>query len=270
MLIFTIGEKEKTYRELPEKSLEILLIKRGGYPFKDKWAIPGGFVGIREDIYEAAKRELKEETNIENVYMEQLYTWGEVERDPRMRVVSSSYMALVPKDKLDFKAGDDAKEARLFSVKLNPVSEKDIIENNEIVGAKTLYKLVLYNSEENITLTSDIKSIKKFSGSTIEETLDIISSDLAFDHSKIILYAIQRLRNKTEYTTIAFNLIGEKFTIGELQTVYSTILDKKYTMANFRRKIMPMLLEDSEMEENKGHRPAKYYKLNKYYLLKKG
>jgi hypothetical protein len=93
---------------------------------------------------------------------------------------------------------------------------------------------------------------------------------LAFDHSKIILYSIQRLRNKTEYTTIAFNLIGEKFTIGELQSVYSTILDKKYTMANFRRKIMPMLLEDSEMEENKGHRPAKYYKLNKYYLLKKG
>ena len=90
MLIFTVN---------PEKddSLELLMIERGGHPFLGKWAIPGGFVEMEESLEEAAARELKEETDLSDIYMEQLYTFGDVGRDPRMRVISVAYMALVPK-----------------------------------------------------------------------------------------------------------------------------------------------------------------------------
>ena len=101
-----------------EDDLNILLIKRGGYPYKDKWAIPGGFMEVgKESIDETAVRELKEETGIDNVYLKQLYTFGNVGRDPRTTVVSVAYTALVPKSKLHITAGDDAKDAQLFKIK---------------------------------------------------------------------------------------------------------------------------------------------------------
>lgn len=106
MLLFTVDNKEQEdYRKLPEKELKLLLIKRKDHPYMGKWAIPGGFVDINEAVETAVYRELKEETNIDNVYMEQLYTFGDEEddkygrkkRDPRMRVISVSHMALVSK-----------------------------------------------------------------------------------------------------------------------------------------------------------------------------
>lgn len=97
-------------------SLNILLIKRGNYPFKNYWAIPGGFVGINESSEAAAYRELKEETGVNDVYLEQLYTFSEVGRDPRMRVISISNIALVSADKLEVNAGDDAIDATWFQV----------------------------------------------------------------------------------------------------------------------------------------------------------
>lgn len=268
MLIFTIGEKENSYRELPDKHLELLLIKRRDFPYKDMWAIPGGFIDIHENLYESAKRELKEETGLENIYMEQLYTWGEVDRDPRTRVLSTSYMALVAKKNLNIVAGDDAKDAKLFSIKLVEVSS-NTINVNEQLSVETVYELILRNDDSDITLKSTVKSIKKMIGTSIEEKFEITESDVAFDHSKIIVYAINRLRNKIEYTTIAFNLIDEEFTIGELQLVYSTILDQTFIAPNFRRKMLPMLKEIGTKEEKRGHRPAKYYTLSKEYIFRK-
>jgi len=268
MLIFTIGEKEKSYRELPEKNLEILLIKRRDYPFKDTWAIPGGFVNMNEDIYDSAKRELKEETNLSGIYMEQLYTWGDKDRDPRTRVISTSYMALVPKEKLNFQAGDDAADAKLFKVNLKVLSTGDTLKGTQVISKETEYLLTLRNDESDITIESRIVSTKKLLGASVEEKLQIIDNGLAFDHSKIILYAINRLRNKLEYTTIAFNLIGETFTIGELQSVYETILGEEFTSPNFRRKMLPMLEEaDGTTEKNRGHRPAQYYRLSSSALF---
>ena len=80
--------------------LAVLMAKRSGYPFKDKWALPGVFVGIDETLEEAAVRGMKEEINLENIYLEQLYTFGEVDRDPRLRVISVTYMALTPLEKI--------------------------------------------------------------------------------------------------------------------------------------------------------------------------
>lgn len=77
MLIFTVMEQEQNnYRKLSEKSLQLLLIKRGQHPYLGQWALPGGFVSVNESIEDAARRELYTETNIDNIYMEQLYTWG--------------------------------------------------------------------------------------------------------------------------------------------------------------------------------------------------
>jgi ADP-ribose pyrophosphatase YjhB (NUDIX family) len=113
MLIFTVGsEGKENYRKLPEKVLKILLVKRGDHPYIGQWALPGGFVRMDESLDEAAARELKEEANVDNIYMEQLYTWGEVKRDPRARVISSSYMSLVDSSQLDVQAGDDAPKSR--------------------------------------------------------------------------------------------------------------------------------------------------------------
>src|ERR1044071_8057956 len=78
-----------------EAELKVLLIQRGLAPFKGKWALPGGFVHVDETLDEAARRELSEETGLSKVFLEQLYTFGEVKRDPRERVVSVAYYALV-------------------------------------------------------------------------------------------------------------------------------------------------------------------------------
>lgn len=97
--------------------LQILLIKRLLDPFKDSWALPGWFVLDHEDLETAAYRELEEETNVKEVYLEQLYTFWGPERDPRWNVVSVAYMAIVPRDKITLKAGTDSTEAKFFPIK---------------------------------------------------------------------------------------------------------------------------------------------------------
>ncbi len=96
------------------QSLEVLLIRRGLAPFKNKWALPGGFVRVEETLDDAARRELEEETGLKDVFLEQLYTFGAVDRDPRERVVSVAYYALVKPGLVT--AATDAAEAKWFPV----------------------------------------------------------------------------------------------------------------------------------------------------------
>src|SRR6188768_288986 len=97
-------------------ALQVLLIRRGQAPFKDKWALPGGFVRVEETLDAAALRELQEETGLKEVFLEQLYTFGTVNRDPRERVVSVAYYALVkPADHVTA-ASTDAADAQWFAV----------------------------------------------------------------------------------------------------------------------------------------------------------
>lgn len=111
VVIFTIRRAE----------LQVLLVKRAYEPYKAMWALPGGFVHYNESLEDAALRELKEETGAEDVYLEQLFTFGEVNRDPRARVVSVAYFALVSADKLVLKAGSDAAETAWHNL-YNPPS----------------------------------------------------------------------------------------------------------------------------------------------------
>ncbi len=96
--------------------LKLMLIQRGAEPFIGEWALPGGFVRIDESIESAASRELKEETGIENIYLEQLYTFGKVDRDPRERVISVAYYALVSSEEQIIAADTDAASAKWFPV----------------------------------------------------------------------------------------------------------------------------------------------------------
>ncbi len=261
MLIFTVTDQEKkNYRKLPEKVLRLLMIKRGEHPYIGQWALPGGFVRMDESLDEAAVRELKEETNIDGIYMEQLYTWGNVSRDPRTRVISTSYMSLVDSSALDIKASDDADDAKWFTVicKLHK-EQKTVTEKGYIL--KRLFKLDLKNEEDN--LSAVISVVKTVEGKVTEITREIVESNgIAFDHAKIIEYAIERLKNKIEYTDIAFNLMPELFTLTQLQQVYEVILGTELLKANFRRKIADMVIETHEYTKDAGHRPSKLFRFN--------
>ncbi len=105
---------------LDDEDLKVLLIRRELEPFRGRWALPGGFVRVDEALDEAARRELAEETGLSGVFLEQLYTFGRVERDPRERVVSVAYFALVKLSNHRVKAATDAREAAWFSVDDTP------------------------------------------------------------------------------------------------------------------------------------------------------
>ena len=218
MLIFTAD---------PAKDfvLELLMIQRKGHPYIGKWAIPGGFVEMNESVDAAAARELEEETGLKDIYMEQLYTFGEVERDPRMRVISVAYMALLAKDRLKPVAGDDAVAVRWFTVHWDDKNGRD--------------RLWLESEDGTIILQED---------------------DIAFDHEQVIKTALRRLRNKVEYTDIAFELVGESFTLTKLQTIYESILGRELHKPNFRRSIARQVEKTDQKERGGASRPAYLYR----------
>ena len=202
IVIFTLDKDD---------DLNILLIKRGCHPYKNHWAIPGGFLEVsKESLDGAAARELKEETNIDNVYLKQLYTFGEPNRDPRTTVVSVAYTALVPKESLNVKAGDDAEDAQLFKIKY------------DVNG------IIFYN-----------------------DSISITENDLAFDHNEIIRTAITRLRNRIDYEDDAFNLLKDKnsFTISELKRIYDSIKNTTLDLPNFRKMFLREYVKTKKVVE---------------------
>ncbi|MBQ5332182.1 MAG: NUDIX hydrolase [Oscillospiraceae bacterium] len=198
LLVFTIEDDR----------LKIVLVERDEHPFKNTLSLPGVFVGINETLDEAAARGIAEEAGLRDIYFEQLYTWGDLDRDPRMRIISVSYLSLTSSEKLDITAG-----SRTASVKLIDVDK---------------------------LLRSDIP--------------------LAFDHRKIIEYGRERIKNKVQYSRIAFEFLPEEFTLPKLQRVYEILLGKPLYKANFRRKIAPLIEETDHMTSGDAHRPSKFYR----------
>ncbi|MCI0399082.1 MAG: NUDIX hydrolase [Chloroflexi bacterium] len=191
---------------LIEEDLKVLLVQRKNSPFAGMWAIPGGFVHIDESLEEAALRELAEETGVTDVYIEQLYTFGDPDRDPRTRVITVAYFALVSSDTIWHQAGSDAEAAEWFSMKDLP--------------------------------------------------------PLAFDHAKILEYALTRLRYKLEYTAVGFQLLPDEFTLSELQQAYEIVLGEELDKRNFRRKILSseILEETGKKKKEAEGRPAMIYR----------
>jgi 8-oxo-dGTP diphosphatase len=106
VVIFTIRDRK----------LKLLLVRRAGEPYRGRWALPGGFVGMDEDLEDAARRELEEETGVAGVYLEQLYTFGKPDRDPRERVITVAYYALIPSEKFQLRAATDAEAVGWFAM----------------------------------------------------------------------------------------------------------------------------------------------------------
>lgn len=247
MLIFTVNP-EKDY------ALELLLIERGGHPYLGKWAIPGGFVEMDESLEEAAARELLEETGLSDIYMEQLYSFGEVGRDPRMRVISVAYMALVPKEKLKPVAGDDAAKVRWFSVHWEET------EDAGSGGMRLWLEADVLGSEEEVGDSGSNCLDLRDSKSKTSEKIHLEEEDIAFDHEKVIKTALQRMKNKVEYTDIAFELVGEKFTLTQLQMIYEAILGRELHKPNFRRSIADQVEKTEELETKSSNRPSYLYR----------
>jgi len=247
ILIFSVSNGvQENYRKLNEKHFSVLLVKRDTYPFKDKWCLPGGFVGIDESIDDAAVRILANETNLHNIYIEQLYTFGDVNRDPRMRVISTSYMALIDKNQLQDKIVNNAS---WFNI--------NVLEDDKEIN------VLLDNGSEQISFVIG-KELKHLT--TDRYKYNVLKNDkLAFDHARTIAVGISRLKNKIEYTDLVFNMMPEYFTLGELQQVYEIILDKKLLAPAFRRIIKDKVEKTDKVRVDGGHRPSVMfrYKNNK-------
>lgn len=261
MVLFTLGEKEKDTlgRKNKEKELKILLIKRDEHPFLNKWAIPGGFVRIDESLGDGVQRKIKEEIGIDDIYFEQLYTWGDINRDPRMRIISTSYMALVNNKKLKEEIETD--NIAWFSVKKKNIDKQKI--SNEEIHYK--YRVSLINEERNIEIKYDlIEKIKMraFDKEVSYEYKAVDSDDLlAFDHLKIIDYALERMKNKAQYTAIAFSLLPQLFTLTELQQVYEILLGRELIKSNFRRWVSKIVEETDKTKKEGAHRPSRLFRL---------
>ena len=160
--------------------LKVLLIQRGIEPYKGKWALPGGFLKPDESAESGALRELLEETGLTNVYIEQFHTYSEPDRDPRERVITIAYLALVKLQEV--KGGDDAADARWFAI-------------------------------DNVP-------------------------QLAFDHDVILRDAFCRLRERIHFHPVGYDLLPEKFTLKELQTLYESVLDVRFDRRNFAKKML--------------------------------
>jgi hypothetical protein len=213
-----------------------------------------------EDLEVAAYRELEEETGITNIYAEQLFTWGEVNRDPRMRVISVSYLSLIDSNSISIQAGSDAEEVEWFTVADKLLQEVvTTTENGSIVERFVELKL----TSKLQVLTSIVKTTTTREGAVSRVTHEVMEQDgLAFDHPRIIQYSLMRLRNKIEYTNIAFNLMPPLFTLTSLQKVYEVILDKELLKANFRRKISEIVEETNEEIREGAYRPSKLFRYN--------
>jgi 8-oxo-dGTP diphosphatase len=192
-----------------EEELQVLLWRRSEKPFEGFWMLPGGFVERRESLETAAARILREKTGLENVYLEQLFTFGDPGNDPRGPFVSITYYAVVPGSRL-------SPDSSLYPARRPP--------------------------------------------------------RLAFHHADVLAQGVERLRTKTEYSTVPLRFLDEPFTLSDLQGVYEVLLDRPLDKRNFRRKMLALeALEETPQKRRLGaHRPARLFRVSpaRPYLLK--
>ena len=245
ILILSISDEESNnYRKSSKKHMSVLLVKRDDYPFKDMWCLPGGFLDVKEDLEECPKRILARETNLHDIYLEQLYTYGGVHRDPRMRIVSTSYMALIDKNRLNDKLNENTS---WFNISYT--------ESNNIVS------VTLDNGIEKLDFK--IKKVLK-EKTTDRYKFEVVENKyLAFDHPLVIWAGIERLKNKISYTDVVFNMMPEYFALGDLQQVYEVILNKKLLDPAFRRIIANKVEKTDQVKTGLGHRPSVLFRYKK-------
>jgi len=203
-----------------EGGLHTVLFRRPDPPQRGRWSLPGTFVGIAEALEAAAARALQTKAGIEGVYLEQLYTFGAVGRDPRTRVIAVAYYALVE------------------GTRLAPARPGSVVARLRVP----------WEGEQ---------------GGAVEAAgADGRALPLAFDHAEILGMVVKRLRGKLDYTPIGFELLGERFTLAELQAVHETILGRAVNKDSFRRKMVASgrIEATGAFQEGGQHRPAELYR----------
>lgn len=236
-------EKSTEYRLSPVQKLCILLIKRGKQPFKDCWALPGGFLQKDETVEECAFRELKEETNLVPEAMLRINTFSEPGRDPRGWIISNAFASVSCEEDVKIASGDDAADAKWFNVSL------DKREGDE-------YMLNLCCEEIKIHAKLEKKS-SKVGGFRFEIKENC---GLSFDHAAIIAEALEILKKEATDIEFVFSFLPKKFTLSMLQHVQETLMGISHLTPNFRRKIAEFVEETDEYTEGVGHRPARLFK----------
>jgi 8-oxo-dGTP diphosphatase len=217
-----------------EREMRVLLVRRAEHPFKGAWALPGGFVGPEESLDEAGERVLRTKAGLREAFLEQLYTFGQPARDPRTRVISVSYLALVAPERLRSALGEGDHDKMLARVRIAWEGERG-------GPAEAL-------DSAGTTLT------------------------LAFDHTWILGLAVKRLRGKLAYTPIGYELLGREFTLRQLQEVHETILGERLNKDSFRRRMLATgeLIATGRMEKEVGHRPAEMYRVAQMEVKTRG
>jgi len=210
--------------------LQIMLTRRETPPYQDRLALPGRFIRLDESAEMAAGELVREMLPGMNAYTEQLYTFTAVNRDPRGRVISTAYLAILPGRRTEeCLKGPDSKLVP-YSVRLT---------GNELH----------FCSEDGQHLSEDL---------------------LAFDHAEIIRTGIQRLRGKISYTGIGFRFLNDPnaFTLVELQSIFEAVLDAEQDSSNFRRFIRNQYEHTGKIErtgetEKRKHQSAILYRMVK-------
>lgn len=199
-VIFALRETEGT---LP--ALWLPLVRRIQDPFIGYWALPGGPLGLRESLVDAARYRLNEVTGMMPRYLEQLYTFGDPERSGDQRLVSIIYWALI--------------------------------------GAAETHACAAHDENVCWFPADDLPS-------------------LAFDHERIVRYALWRLRNKVEYAQVAHRFLGPHFTIAQLRSVHEAILQRRLDPANFRRQMEAsgLLIDTGKTHTGVRHRPPRLFR----------
>ncbi len=206
-----------------DRALRVLLVRRGEHPAKGRWALPGGFVGMHESLDDAAARVLRTKAGLAGIFLEQLYTFGRVDRDPRTRVLSVAYYALV----------DAARLARALPD----------------TGETSLARLEV--------------PWKGDAGGPVRAKDDTGAAlPLAFDHAEILGVVVRRLRGKVDYAPLGFQLLPQRFTLRQLQETHEAILGRRLNKDSFRRSVVArgLVAPTGETEKDMPYRPAELYR----------
>jgi 8-oxo-dGTP diphosphatase len=206
-----------------QNRLLILLVMRQDEPYLGDWCLPGTLVRKGETLEAAADRILAEKIQVDNLYLEQLYTFGGPGRDPReaidrynVRYLSVSYFALVRYE-----------SAELIATGVGGIAWYPILQGQDCISEKL--------------------------------------PNLAFDHQQIIEYGYQRLRNKLEYSPIAFDILPELFTLSDIYQLYTTVLGETFSdYSNFRNRLIKLnFLQETDQKSSRGSgRPATLYRFD--------
>lgn len=249
---------ENQTKKYPQRKLEILLVKRGRPPYAGGWALPGGFLQQDETLAACAARECYEETGLQPKYQGDVATFSRVDRDPRTRIITQCFLALVPYgDEGAVQAADDAVEAAWFEVSMG-------MENL----SPSHYRCHLCLQHNDIVISGSVDLLADEQGSWRREVHEDAEL-LAFDHLEMICCAVESLRTKLYRTPIAFQWVPERFRIADLQGVFEAVIGQELLRTTFFEHVKPLIRRCENQTENVSVLDQ-IYEMNNDYCLEDG